>query len=183
MASTPACHQMVFITCFVLTSIQYEWKSIFHLDRIVSLLWQHRRSSPELRRSSSAGPPLPPRSCILYLITCVSGPRRQVYEALGNYSWEGELGGIHWWYLSHWALVVLTDTIWWRCSDPNGGCCRCCSAFSSGSLPRGKSPRSNLCSRVRAAIKAIVGFPGNRTELHYIASITEVNISGHFHAC
>lgn len=123
---------MVFIACFVLTSIQYEWKSIFHLDQIVSLLRQHRRCSPERRRSSSAGPPLPPHSCILCLITCVRGPRRQVYEALGN--------SPCWWCLSDRELVVLTDAIWWRRSDPDCGCRRWRNA-----------PSNLLTRRVRAA--------------------------------
>lgn len=34
-------------------------------------------------------------SCILYLITCVRSPRRQVYKALGNYScWAAITGGV-----------------------------------------------------------------------------------------
>lgn len=157
MASTPACHQMVFITCFVLTSIQYEWKSIFHLDQIVSLLRQHRRSSPELRRSGSASPPLPPHSCILYLITCVSGPRRQVYEALGNYSWEGELGGGG-------GKGGFTGGICptggeWCLQIRFGGDAVTQTVAAAGAVlllaPRGKSPRSNLCCQVGAAIKLV----------------------------
>lgn len=79
-ACTRACHQMVFITCFVLTSIQYEWKSIFHLDLIVCVLWQLKAARPRgwtpLRVTATQTPADPPCCCILHLITLVQSPLR-----------------------------------------------------------------------------------------------------------
>lgn len=100
MAGTPVCHQMVFITCFVLTSIQYEWKSIFHLDLIVSVHWQlkaPRPPEPQLPLVATAALARPGPPCTqLYFIpnyTCLR-PTAKEDEALGNYSCEDEPGGL-----------------------------------------------------------------------------------------
>lgn len=74
------------------------------------------------------------------------------------------LGGNHWWCLSDWELVVLTDTIWWRCSDPDCG------------LRRWRNAPSNLLTcRVRAAKSRRLVSPVTRlihTNLINTSSIT-----------
>lgn len=92
-AGTPACHHTLFITCFVLTSIHYEWKSIFHLDLIVSMLWQLKARRPR----APLGPPQPPRlsppSTLLYFISnyrCLRRPGARLWgiiQARGTGRW------------------------------------------------------------------------------------------------
>lgn len=131
---------MVFITCFVLTSIQYEWKSIFHLDLIVSVLWQLKAQRPWASAPlgvTAAWAHHTLHIAVFYTQLHMSDPHSEEYEALGNYSWEDGPRGL-WWYLSGRDLVMLTVSVWyleresvtqthcasgalhhcWECNDP-----------------------------------------------------------------
>jgi len=77
---------MVFTACFVLTSIQYEWKSIFHLDIIVSAHRQLKAPPPRAAGSPSAFQRSHPPSntAVFYTQLHMSEARAREHEASGT---------------------------------------------------------------------------------------------------
>lgn len=71
--------------------------------------------------SLGSGPPHPPHSCILYLITHVLGPQRETIWGFGDLFCKDRLqelaAGI-----SGGDLVVLAVTVWLRFTDPDSLC-------------------------------------------------------------
>lgn len=101
-----------YVLCFNIHSVWVEINFSFGPNCLCALAAQGSTalslSSP--RCYSGSGPPHPPHSCILYLITHVWGPQRGV-RGFGDLSLWRWAEGTHCWYLSGRNLVVLTVTV------------------------------------------------------------------------